>query len=44
MSREICVQYMTPLGLHHLFDTATMALGSLVTIFRSEWNPTYYHQ
>jgi len=45
-SREAVVNYMTPLGLVHLFDTDhhygpwpwVSELG------RPEWNPTYYHK
>ncbi|MCB0533363.1 MAG: alpha-glucuronidase [Lewinellaceae bacterium] len=46
MSHEICVQYMTPLGLHHLFDTGHhYGPGPWVNdLSQREWNPTYYHQ
>lgn len=46
MSHEICVQYMMPLGLHHLFDTGHhYGPGPWVDdLSRSDWNPTYYHK
>lgn len=45
-SREAVVNYMTPLGLHHLMDTGHHHgpgpwVGDLP---RADWNPTYYHQ
>jgi alpha-glucuronidase len=45
-SREAVVNYMTPLGLHHLFDTGHhYGPGPWVNnLGRPEWNPTYYHQ
>lgn len=45
-SREAVVNYMTPLGLHHLFDTGHhYGPGPWVSdLSRPEWNPTYYHQ
>jgi len=46
MSREAVVDYMMPLGLHHLFDTGHHhGPGPWVSeLSRPEWNPTYYHQ
>ena len=46
MSREAVVDYMMPLGLHHLFDTGHHhGPGPWVSeLARPEWNPTYYHQ
>lgn len=45
-SREALVNYMTPLGLHHLFDTGHhYGPGPWVSnLSRPEWNPTYYHK
>ena len=45
-SREIIVNYMTPLGLHHLMDTGHhYGPGPWVdNLGRSDWNPTYYHR
>ncbi|HEY2629031.1 MAG TPA: alpha-glucuronidase family glycosyl hydrolase [Usitatibacter sp.] len=46
MSREAVVDYMMPMGLHHLFDTGHHhGPGPWVSdLARPEWNPTYYHQ
>ncbi|MGL1888143.1 MAG: alpha-glucuronidase [Reichenbachiella sp.] len=46
MSREAVVNYMMPLGLHHLFDTNHhYGPGPWVSeLGRPEWNPTYYHK
>src|SRR5690606_38343777 len=45
-SREAVVNYMTPLGLHHLMDTNHhYGPGPWVSeLARPEWNPTYYHK
>ena len=45
-SREDIVDYMTPLGLHHLMDTGHhYGPGPWVdNLGRSDWNPTYYHR
>ena len=45
-SREAVVNYMTPLGLHHLMDTGHhYGPGPWVSdLSRPEWNPTYYHK
>ena len=45
-SREAVVNYMTPLGLHHLFDTGHhYGPGPWVNnLNRADWNPTYYHR
>ncbi|WP_149274739.1 alpha-glucuronidase family glycosyl hydrolase [Pareuzebyella sediminis] len=45
-SREAVVNYMNPLGLHHIFDTGHhYGPGPWVSeLNRPEWNPTYYHQ
>jgi alpha-glucuronidase len=46
ISREAVVNYMTPLGLHHLMDTGHhYGPGPWVSdLSRPEWNPTYYHK
>lgn len=46
ISREAVVNYMNPLGLHHLFDTNHhYGPGPWVSnLSRPEWNPTYYHK
>lgn len=46
LSREAVVHYMTPMGLHHLFDTGHhYGPGPWVAeLSRPEWNPVYYHQ
>ncbi len=45
MSREAVVNYMNPLGLHHIFDTGHhYGPGPWVSeLSRPEWNPVYYH-
>lgn len=45
-SRETVVNYMDPLGLHHIFDTGHhYGPGPWVSeLSRPEWNPTYYHK
>ncbi len=45
LSREAVVNYMNPLGLHHIFDTGHhYGPGPWVdNLSRPEWNPTYYH-
>ncbi|MBC3765981.1 alpha-glucuronidase family glycosyl hydrolase [Neptunicella marina] len=45
-SREDVVNYMTPLGLHHLMDTGHhYGPGPWVdNLGRADWNPTYYHR
>ena len=45
-SREAAVNYMTPLGLHHLMDTGHhYGPGPWVgNLPRPEWNPVYYHK
>jgi len=45
-SREAAVDYMTPLGLHHIMGTGhhygpAPWVGNLE---RPDWNPTYYHR
>ena len=45
-SREILVDYMNPLGLHHIMATGHhYGPGPWVgNLSRPEWNPTYYHK
>eukprot|EP01089_Gocevia_fonbrunei_P000238 TRINITY_DN10245_c0_g2_i1.p1 TRINITY_DN10245_c0_g2~~TRINITY_DN10245_c0_g2_i1.p1 ORF type:complete len:488 (-),score=112.16 TRINITY_DN10245_c0_g2_i1:392-1855(-) len=45
-SREAVVNYMNPLGLHHLFDTGHhYGPGPWVDdLGRPDWNPVYYHK
>lgn len=45
-SREILVQYMNPLGLHHIMATGHhYGPGPWISnLSRPEWNPTYYHR
>lgn len=45
-SREAVVNYMTPLGLHHIMDSSHhYGPGPWVnTLSRPEWNPVYYHK
>jgi len=45
-SREAVVDYMTPLGLHHLMDTGHhYGPGPWVNnLERADWNPTYFHK
>jgi alpha-glucuronidase len=45
-SREAVVEYMTPLGLHHLMATSHhYGPGPWVDdLDRPEWNPVYYHR
>jgi alpha-glucuronidase len=45
-SREAVVDYMTPLGLHHVMATGHhYGPGPWVAdLARPEWNPVYYHQ
>lgn len=45
-SREAAVNYMTPLGLHHLMATGHhYGPGPWVSdLARPEWNPAYYHR
>jgi alpha-glucuronidase len=45
-SRETVVNYMTPLGLHHIMATGHhYGPGPWVdNLGRADWNPTYYHR
>ncbi|TLF44460.1 alpha-glucuronidase family glycosyl hydrolase [Maribacter aurantiacus] len=45
-SREAIVNYMNPLGLHHIFDTGHhYGPGPWVdNLGRPDWNPVYYHK
>ena len=46
MSREAVVNYMTPLGLHHLMGTGHHHGPApwVADLKRPEWNPAYYHR
>ncbi|MES2240660.1 MAG: alpha-glucuronidase family glycosyl hydrolase [Bacteroidota bacterium] len=46
ISREAVVNYMTPLGLHHIMDTGHhYGPGPWISnLSRPEWNPVYYHK
>ena len=45
-SHEVCVNYMSPLGLHHIMATGHhYGPGPWVgDLSRPEWNPVYYHR
>lgn len=45
-SREIVVDYMTPLGLHHLMGTSHHYGPApwVSNLSRADWNPVYYHK
>jgi alpha-glucuronidase len=45
-SREAVVNYMTPLGLHHLMGTGHHYGPApwVNDLNRADWNPTYYHR
>jgi alpha-glucuronidase len=45
-SREAAVDYMTPLGLHHLMGTGHHYGPApwVNDLSRPDWNPTYYHR
>lgn len=44
-SREYCVNYMTPLGLHHIMGWGNhYGPGPWVNIGRPDWTSVYYHQ
>ena len=46
-SREAVVDYMTPLGLHHLMGTRPSLRPGAVgdgDLARADWNPVYYHR
>ncbi|MFL5578805.1 MAG: alpha-glucuronidase family glycosyl hydrolase [Gemmatimonadaceae bacterium] len=45
VSREAVVNYMTPLGLAHLFaEGHHYGPGAWQTLARADWSPTYYHR
>ena len=46
MSRETVVNYMTPLGLHHIMGTGHhYGPGPWIdNVGRADWNPVYYHR
>lgn len=45
-SREIVVDYMTPLGLHHIMGTGHHYGPApwVKNLSRADWNPVYYHK
>ena len=44
-SRDVCVNYMTPLGLHHIMGwDHHYGPGPWVNIGRPDWTSLYYHQ
>jgi alpha-glucuronidase len=45
-SREIAVEYMTPMGLHHLMGTGHHYGPApwVNNLSRADWNPVYYHK
>lgn len=43
-SREACVDYEMPLGLHHLFDSTHYGPGPWEKSVRPDWEPAYYHK
>ena len=43
-SREACVDYEMPVGLHHLFDSSHYGPGPWETSSRPDWMPAYYHK
>jgi alpha-glucuronidase len=46
LSRETVVDYMTPLGLHHLMGTSHHFGPApwVANLERPDWNPAYYHR
>jgi alpha-glucuronidase len=46
MSRETLVNYMTPLGLHHIMGTGHHYGPApwISNVGRADWNPVYYHR
>ncbi len=43
-SRENSVNYMTPLGLHHIMGSAHLGPGPWLDRGRADWTPVYYHR
>lgn len=43
-SREDCVNYTMPLGLHHLFNGSHYGPGPWQKSVRPDWEPRYYHK
>jgi alpha-glucuronidase len=44
-SWEACINYMTPLGLHHIMDNSHYGPGpSIARAARIDWTPVYYHR
>lgn len=44
-SWEACINYMTPLGLHHIMEAdAHYGPGPQENLGREDWSPVYYHR
>ena len=43
-SREACVDYEMPIGLHHIFNGSHYGPGPWQGASRPDWSPLYYHQ
>ena len=43
-SRENSVNYMTPLGLHHIMGSSHLGPGPWLDRGRADWTPVYYHR
>jgi alpha-glucuronidase len=42
---EACIDYMTPLGLHHIMDNTHYGPGPQISrASRIDWTPVYYHK
>ena len=43
-SRETAVNYMQPLGFHHIFGGSHYGPGPWESSIRKDWSPTFYHK
>lgn len=43
-SREACVDYTMPMGLHHIFNGSHYGPGPWQKASRPDWSPLYYHK
>ena len=43
-SREACVSYTMPIGLHHIFNGSHYGPGPWERSIRPDWSPAYYHK
>lgn len=43
-SREMAVNYMMPLGLHHIFGGSHYGPGPWESSIRPDWSPLFYHK